>query len=453
MNHQPSPITRRQFIRQAACAAVGTSAIASTIFDLRLVNAIMANGTPTDYKALVCVFLYGGNDANNLIVPRTGTDYDNYAAARQNLALAQGSLLTINPLTSDGHDYGFHPSCPELQSLFNTGKLALLANVGTLVYPMSKAQYQSGSVPKPPQLFSHNDQQVQWQTSIPDQPAKTGWGGRCADLLYTLNAGAQVSMSISLSGFNTWEVGNLIQQYQVSTTGSVGLSNLSSNQLNAVKGILALPHTNVFEEAYADTTDRAIANHELLSGALTGIAEPPGFPTTSLGNQLKMIGKLIAARDALLMKRQIFFCSIGGYDTHGEQLISQAGLLAELSQSLNAFYNYINVTLGIPDKVTAFTASDFGRTYPSNGIGSDHGWGAHQLIVGDAVQGQKLYGTFPTPVVNGPDDTGLGRWIPTTAVDQYSATLAKWFGVSQTDLATVFPNLSRFNSPDLGFML
>lgn len=447
-----NPITRRQFIRQAACAAVGTTAIASTIFDLRLINAIMAQGAPTDYKALVCVFLYGGNDANNLIVPRTGTDYDNYAAARQNLALPQGSLLAINPLTSDGHDYGFHPSCPDLQTLFNSGKLALLANVGTLVYPMTKAQYVAGSVPKPPQLFSHNDQQVQWQTSIPDQPAKTGWGGRCADLLYTLNQGAHVSMSISLSGFNTFEVGNIVQQYQVSTAGSIGLTSLSANQFNAVTNIIALPRTNLFEKSYAQTTDRAIANNALLSAALSGIADPPGFPATSLGNQLKMIGKLIAARDALSMKRQIYFCSIGGYDTHGEQINTQSVLLTELSQSLKAFYDY-TVSLGVADKVTAFTASDFGRTFPSNGIGSDHGWGSHQLVVGGAARGQYLYGAFPALAVNGPDDTGLGRWIPTTAVDQYSATLAKWFGVSQTDLATVFPNLGRFATSDLGFML
>jgi uncharacterized protein (DUF1501 family) len=348
--------------------------------------------------------------------------------------------------------------------LFNTGKVAILANVGTLVAPITRAQYFAGSVAVPPQLFSHNDQQVEWQTSIPDQPSKTGWGGRCADLLYTLNAGAQVSMSISLSGFNTFEVGDLVQQYQVSTTGSVGLTNLSTNQLNAVKNIIALPQSNLYAKAYSQIVDRAIQNDALLTAALNSQpALTTVFPNTTLGNQLKMIARLISVRSALSMKRQIFFCSVGGYDTHSGQVGdaahpndplygAHANLLAELSQSLKAFYD-ATVEIGIPDKITAFTASDFGRTFPSNGVGSDHGWGAHQVIVGGAVRGQSLYGAFPALAVNGPDDTGLGRWIPTTSVDEYSATLARWFGVGNSDLNTVFPNLNRFVHPDLGFML
>jgi uncharacterized protein (DUF1501 family) len=450
MSQTPPIITRRQFIRQAACAALGTTAITSTIFDLRLINAAAAQGNFTDYKALVCVFLYGGNDSNNLLIPASGADYTAYATARQNLALAQNTLLAIDP-TNDSRDFGLHPSCAGIQSLFESGQLAFLCNVGTLVGPVTRAQYLAGSAAVPPQLFSHNDQQVQWQTSIPDQPSKTGWGGRCADLLASVNTGSQVSMAISLAGANTFEVGNVVQQYQVSTSGSLGLTNISSNRLQQIKDILALPHTNLFEKGFAQITDTAIRNHDLLSAALASVPDPTGFPATSLGNQMKMIAKLISARDALSMKRQIFFCSIGGYDTHGEQLVTQAGLLAELSDSLKAF-NDSMITLGISDKVTAFTASDFSRTFPSNGIGSDHAWGAHQMIVGGAVQGRKLYGRFPTLAVNGPDDTSQGRWIPTTAVDEYSATLAKWFGVTDTNLDTVFPNLHRFAHRDLGFM-
>ncbi|MDA0578591.1 MAG: DUF1501 domain-containing protein, partial [Verrucomicrobia bacterium] len=375
MEDVPNFITRRKFIRQAACAAVGTAALTNTIFDLRLVGAAMAQGVPEDYKALICLFLYGGNDANNLLIPLGGTAYDQYAAARGNLALAPETLRPIDTA------YGLHPSCGGLQQLYANSKLAILANVGTLVYPMTKAEYAAKSVPRPPQLFSHNDQQVQWQTSIPDQPPKTGWGGRCADLLYSLNAGAQVSMSIALSGFNTFEVGNLVQQYQVSTSGSIGLSSVSGTRLQAMKDILALPNTNLMEKAFGDVTERAIANHELLTAALGSIPDPAGFPPTALGNQLKMIGKLIAARNALSMKRQIFFCSVGGYDTHGEQINAHAGLLGELSDSLKAIYDY-TAALGLANQVTTFTASDFGRTFPSNGIGSDHGWGSHQLIVG-----------------------------------------------------------------------
>lgn len=320
------------------------------------------------------MFLYGGNDANNLLVPRSASDYANYAAVRQNLALAQASLLPIHPLETDGRDYGLHPSCTGLQELFETEKMAILCNVGTLVYPLTKAEYEARTVPRPPQLFSHNDQQVQWQTSVPDQLSRTGWGGRCADLVNDLNPGGQVSMSISLAGFNTFEVGNVVQQYQVSTTGSVGLTGLTAAQVQAMRDIIAVPRTNLFEREYGAITERAIQNHELLSAALAGIAEPAGFPATSLGNQLKMIAKLIAARDALSLKRQIFFCSIGGYDTHGEQLTTQAGLLNELSGALKAFADYVE-SLGISDKVTAFTGSDFNRTFPSNGVGSDHAWG------------------------------------------------------------------------------
>lgn len=451
---QPGPLNRRQFIRRAsACAAMSMTGIASTLFDLRLINAVMAQGSPEDYKALVCVFLSGGNDANNWLIPRSGSDYTAYAAARQNLALAQGSLLALNPLVGDGRDYGLHPNCAGLQNLFNTGKLAFLRNVGPLVAPTTRAAYLAGSAPKPLQLFSHSDQVMEWQSSISDVPSRTGWGGRCADLLYSVNAGAQVSMSISLAGFNTWEVGNIISQYQVSTSGSIGLTGLSTNQVQALKDILAYPRTNLYEKTFATISQTAILNNELLTSALNSApALTTVFPTTSLGNQLKMIARLISARSALSMKRQIFFCSLGGFDTHGEQLTTQGNLLSDISQSVSAFYN-ATVELGIPDKVTTFSASDFNRTYPSNGIGSDHGWGGHHFILGNAVLGQTMFGSFPTLAVNGPDDTSTGRWIPTTSVDEYAATLARWFGVSESNLDVVFPNLYRFPHRNLGFML
>jgi uncharacterized protein (DUF1501 family) len=301
-------------------------------------------------------------------------------------------------------------------------------------------------------LFSHNDQQVQWQTSIPDQPPRTGWGGRAADMVYA-NNNSNVSMNISLAGTNIFEVGASVSPYNVGTNGSVGLANLSESRLKAVKDIIALPHNNLYEQGFAKITDTAIQNNALLSNALA--TSPPittVFPNTSLGNQLKMIARLISARIKLGHKRQIFFASVGGYDLHGAQLTAHANLFTELSNSMKAFYD-ATVEVGVADGVTTFTASDFGRTLPSNGLGSDHGWGSHQMIMGGAVQGQRMYGTFPTLAVNGPDDTGTGRWIPTTAVDEYSATLARWFGVSNTDMPMVFPNLGRFARPDLGFML
>jgi uncharacterized protein (DUF1501 family) len=472
MSAEQAELSRRDFVRTAACAAVSTVSLVSTVWDLRMINAAYAQSASlaTDYKALVCLFLFGGNDANNLIVPTDNdplTGYPNYANLRTVLAIPQASLVPINPLVSDGHTYGLHPNCAELAGLFNAGKLAVQANVGTLVEPLpnGRTDYQNSTKKKPPQLFSHNDQQVQWQTSVPDQPSRTGWGGRCADLLHTLNqedAQHTVSMAMSLAGINTFEVGSVVNQFNITTGGAVALTGLSAARTQALKDLLVMQHPNLFEDAFATVTNRAIANADTVNNAIIGTREatdnPPGtwvwntaFPTTSLGRQMKMIARLIAARATFGHNRQIFFCSVGGYDTHGDQIISQNNLYNELSKSMNAFYQ-ATVQLGVDANVTTFTKSDFGRTFPANSTGSDHGWGNHQLVMGGSVLGQQIYGQMPTWAINGPQDTGLGRWVPSTAVDEYSATLAKWFGVSGSDLNTVFPNLSRFAHPDLGFM-
>ncbi|MEN3367993.1 MAG: hypothetical protein V7609_136 [Verrucomicrobiota bacterium] len=445
--------TRRTFIRQAACAALTTSGLLNTIFDLRRLSA--ATIADTDYKALVCLFLFGGNDANNVIVPHDNTGYASYAAARGILAIPQASLLPLTLQNGDGRDFGFHANLAELQALFNQGHLGIVSNVGTLVAPVTRAQYLAGGAAVPQQLFSHADQSVQWQTSVPDQISRTGWGGRMADLLHSLNGDSKISLSISIAGTNTFEVGNTVIPYNVSSNGSVGLAGFDGSananvRLQAFKDLLALPHHNLFEQAYSDTVTRSIAANELLTSALAGVPTlQTVFPNTALSNQLKMVARLIAARTNLGMKRQIFFCSVGGYDTHGDQLNGQSNLFLELSQALNAFYSS-TVELGVSQQVTAFTASDFGRTYPTNGSGSDHGWGSHQFVLGGAVQGGRLFGTFPTLAVNGPDDTGQGRWIPTTSVDEFSATLATWFGVSAAELPIVLPNIGRFAHPNLG---
>lgn len=489
--------TRREFIRQAACAAVGTAALTAAIRDLRFMNAAVAQSNITDYKALVCIFLAGGNDSNNLIIPTIQSEYNNYAAIRTPvLALPlSGSpfnVLPISPLNSDGHSYGLHPACPELVTLFGEGKLATLFNAGTLVFPLTRTQYQSGILQRPPQLFSHADQVTQWQTSIPDQPPLTGWGGRCADLLASVQPNAPISLSVTLSGANTFEVGNSLAQYSVSTSGAVALSGVSGARLSALTNILGLPYTNLQAQAYANVAAHTINTSSLLNTAILPTVDPsstqqhwttpfPGStpfqvttPTSGvkfnsgLGPQLKMVARLIEAGQRSVasggfgMRRQIFFCSVGGYDLHtGQTAVSggvpnptqgaHANLLAELSQCLYAFQRAME-QLGLANNVTAFTASDFGRTFPSNGQGSDHGWGSHHLIMGGAVKGQRTYGTFPVLTVNGPNDTSTGRWIPTTATDQYFATLASWFGVDSSNLATVFPNLGRFSTPNLGFV-
>ena len=495
----PSLLTRRDFIRQAACAAVGTAAMTTAIRDLRFMNAAVAQSNASDYKALVCIFLAGGNDSNNLIVPTLASEYDNYAAIRTPvLALPQSSLLPISPLNSDGRSYGFHPCCTPLQNLFGQGRLAVLFNTGTLVYPMTRVQYTSNSVARPPQLFSHADQVTQWQTSVPDQPALTGWGGRCADLLNAVQPDSPVSLSVTLAGANTFEVGNMVSQYSVSTSGAVSLQGVTGARLQALTNILGLSYPNMQAQAYSDVAEHSINTGTLLNTAIANTADPSGtvqywtvpFPgsgtfqvttptsgakfNSSLGPQLKMIARLIeagsraAAAGGFGMKRQIFFCQVGGFDLHSGQTEQPAGgsvlngshanLLAELSQCLNAFQSAMDQIgtlhgdLSFAQRVTAFTCSDFGRTFPGNGQGSDHGWGSHHMIMGGAVRGQQTYGKFPTLAVNGPDDTSTGRWIPSTSCDQYFATLATWFGVDQSNLSTVFPNLGRFSSPNLGFI-
>lgn len=475
MNVDRHLLSRRDFLRQAACAAVGATASANMVRDLRIMNSAAMLGFPADYKALVCIFLSGGNDSNNVIVPTLQAEYDNYAAIRgAALALPRPSLLNLDgayaPLSSDGHDYGFHPACSGLRTLFGESKLAVLFNAGTLMYPITATQFKNNSVATPPQLFSHSDQVTQWQTSILDQPALTGWGGRCADLLNATQPDAKLSLSVTLAGANTFEVGNIVSQYSLSTSGAISLTGVTGARLQAMKDVLGLSYPNLQERAYSTVVAHAIETSDLLNTAIAPTASTAWttpFPASSLGDQLKMVARVIAAREALGMKRQIFFCSIGGYDTHASQTSAldvttgaHASLLGELSSSIFAFHRALEQIgntfpaedASLPAKVTSFTASDFGRTFPTNGSGSDHGWGSHHFIAGGAVLGRRTYGTFPVLAVNGPDDTSTGRWIPRVSVDQYSATLAKWFGVSPAEIPVVFPNVGRFSTSDLGFM-
>lgn len=461
-DQKPRGLTRRSFLG-SVCTAVGMTSLASTVFDLRRIAA--AAPLSGDYKALVCVFLYGGNDSNNVLVPR-GTDYAAYAAARTNLALPQATLLPITPLSgSDGRSWGFHPSLPGLRNLFTQQRLALVSNVGPLVAPVTRAEYLAGTAALPPQLFSHSDQTVHWQTGLPDQPVRTGWGGRVADLMHSLNGTAEVSMSMSLAGNNTFQVGNAITQYQLSPEGSIGLGwYYDGDEWNhppstAIRQLMERSYGNHFQQGYRNVFQRALDQDRLLSGALEGApALQTAFPDTDLGRQMQMIARLISIRETLGLRRQVFFCAAGGYDTHDGQIGAQAEvgahaeLLTELDGALSSFYA-ATTELGVASDVTSFTASDFGRTYISNGGGSDHGWGAHHFVVGGAVTGGRIYGDVPTLAVDGPDDSGDGRWIPTISVDEYSATLARWFGVAPSDLPLVLPNLGRFGTPDLGFMV
>ena len=468
MNDRPTPrlprSTRRAFLGQSACAAVGMTAVANTIFDLR---RIAAAAETSDYRALVCVFLYGGNDANNTLVPAVGGDYAAYAAARGALALPQSSLLGLVPLAGvagDSREWGLHPSLAGVQRLFHEGRAAIVANVGPLVAPVTRADFLGRTAALPPQLFSHSDQTVHWQTSLPDQPARTGWGGRVADLLHSLNGNARLSMSISAGGTNTFQVGDVVTQYQVAPEGPTGLVSYVPAEAGAhagsqaVRSLLGGSYGNLFERGYRGIFQRALDNQELLAGALEGApALAAGFPETGLGAQLAMIARLISVRETLGLRRQVFFCAAQGFDTHDSQIGASplvgahADLLAEVDGALAAFEAAMS-ELGVADSVTAFTASDFGRAFLPNGNGSDHGWGGHHFVVGGAVHGGRLYGQPPSLAIDGPEDAGEGRWIPTTSVDEYAATLARWFGVAESDMGLVLPNLGRFASTDLGFL-
>src|SRR4051812_23805269 len=314
--------TRRTFIRQAACAALGTTGLLSTICDLRKVNAATTLG---DYKALVCLFLYGGNDANNVLIPSDTSHYQIYSTARGPLAIPRTDLRPLTLQTGDGRNYGLHPNMPELANLFNQGKLTMVANVGTLVAPTKRSDYVNGTAAVPNNLFSHEDQAVQWMTSVPDRTdVRTGWGGRAGDLLASLNSSSQVSLALSIAGTNTFEVGNTVTPYMISPDGSLGLRGIGTTgspaiRIQGFKDLLALPHNKLFEQVYADTMSRSIAQNEVLTAALGGSTPlTTTFPDTDLGRQLNMIAKLIAARNTLGQQRQIFFCAVGGYDTHGD---------------------------------------------------------------------------------------------------------------------------------------
>ena len=481
--NQPLDPSRRKFVG-ACCSAVTATGMLSTLAQLRLIGAVAtpddsagtpprAGALPADYKALVCLFLAGGNDANNMVVPFDSAGYAAYASqgGRGAIALSRNQLLGISPQNGDGREWALHASLNSdvaatnttgLKSLFDEGRMAIIANVGTLVVPTSKAQYTARSVPLPPQLFSHNNQQVEWQSSVPEKAFSTGWGGRLADLTNAFNANSSISMSISLNGQNSFQVGKNVVQFAVNPSGAIALNassggtangtNAASIRMRTQRSLLGQQNGNLFETAFAGVTSEAISDSALLSSFLSG--NPPfstTFSTSSLGQQLRTIARLIAAAPQLGLKRQIFFARIGGWDLHDAQLNAHANLFADVSRNLSAFYR-ATVELGCAEQVTAFTASDFGRTYNTNGDGSDHGWGSHHLVVGGAVKGGTFYGRMPDLTINGPDDTGRGRWIPTTSVDEYSATLASWFGVSATNLPVVLPNIGRFANPNLGFV-
>ena len=462
-------ITRRDFLRSGACA-VGGVALASSIDTFGVVHALTPQSA-SDYRALVCVFMNGGNDGNNMLVSLD--QYNDYFNVRNaaGLAIAQASLLSISPVS--GGSYGFHPNMPEMRDLFNQGKLAILCNSGPLVEPLTRTTYQNGTGKKPLQLFSHSDQVQLYQTSIANAVSQTGWGGRLADRTTGLNGAATFPSNVSIAGVNLLLSGVDTRQLAVADSGTplanvldlsiTGTTAERTSRLASFNELRTLDNEFKLVKAASDIRSSSIQTDNALSSVNPTLAT--AFPNTSLGRQLKQVALLIkACTDPLAginMKRQIFFTQIGGFDTHSAEIGGQGNLLTQVSQAINAFYA-ATVELGVQDKVTTFTMSDFGRTLQPAGtgvatVGTDHAWGNHQLIVGGSVLGHTLYGTYPTLVLGGPDDTDggsnpRGRWIPTTSVEQYAATLALWYGLSSADLPAVFPLIDRFATSNLGFL-
>ena len=445
---------RRQFIK---ASGAGAAAAFASQPGSAFAQAVGMTAPFDDYKALVCVFLFGGNDSFNMLVPRSNLEYNIYATSRQNLAIPQGDLLPITPATPDGAQYGLHFSMAALQGLFANNRVAFISNMGPLVTPTTKDQYMSGAATLPPRLFSHNDQQDQWNSLKGITVSRTGWAGRVADLIRSNVAGQQMATNASLFGNSLFQSADNTIAYVMGPGGPIPFDGFGDTspfleQRQAFANIIGAQYDSIYERAFAEIQQRAVASADLVSNAIANApVRNTVFPQSQLGQQLQTIARLIDVRDDLQMERQIFFVGTGGFDSHDDQLINQPGLLGGISDALTAFYD-ATVEIGVADSVTSFTQSDFGRTLTSNGDGTDHAWGGIQLAIGDAVNGD-MYGTYPLLQIDGADDVGGGRMIPTTSADQYAATLAKWFGIEDMDLSSVAPNIGNFVTRDLGFML
>jgi uncharacterized protein (DUF1501 family) len=459
-------ITRRDFLRRSGCGIGSAAALAAAVERFSLFSAMAQSPS---YKALVCVFLGGGNDGNNLVIPADTAGYNVYSGIRSSsgLAIAQSTLLPITP-RSIGMPFGLHPSLVALHPLFDSGNLAVVCNVGPLVEPLTRDTYIANIVPRPYQLFSHSDQIAQWQSSISTGQAATGWGGRIADTFGNLPA---LPMVTALAG-------GAFTRGQITSPLTVSAAPTPLNQLLSLSGF----GTGTAEAARRQamdllrTVDREsplVRTHEDVMEKSVSLAQSlnvdpvlaTAFPNTSLGNQLKQIAKLIRFNQtsSAPLSRQIFFCSLGGFDTHQNQAMTQSTLLSQVAQAMKAFYDS-TVEMNLAANVTTFTLSDFGRTLQPAGqgaiAGSDHAWGNHHLVMGGSVFGGDFYGVpgkngtvYPTLQLSGPDDTDTrGRWIPTASVDQYAATFARWFDVDPGQINAIFPQLSHFSPSHLGFL-
>ena len=452
--------SRREFLRRASALSVAGSAT-PLVVNLAAMSAASAQTMPADFKALVCVFLYGGNDHSNTIVPFDNANYQLYAQSRTNLALAQNTLLPLATPTNPsmvGRQVAMRPEMAPLKAIYDQGKAAVLANIGPMRAPMTMAQYRNNSVPRPMGLFSHNDQQSDWQSFGPEG-TRIGWGGRMGDLFAAANSYQNVT-AISTSGAAVFVSGSSVAQLQLGNNGAQGIPALQANAnvfsttsaSAPLKDIMTAASSHVLANDYNKIVKRSTEAAAAINTALGAVTLTTQFPGTGLGNQMRNVARMIAARQALGARRQVFHVSIGGFDQHSGLVAGHGPLWTQISAAMAAFYN-ATVELGIANNVTAFTASDFGRTLDSNGQGSDHGWGAHHMVVGGAIKGGEMYGTWPDTVLRGPNDVGRGNLLPTTSVDQLVGTFATWFGVPSGSMKDVIPNATNWPSLDLGIFV
>ena len=444
--------SRRNFLRLAGGALTWGGALR-----LSRMNALAQSAT--DYRALVCIFMFGGNDGHNVVVPMASAQYNAYKSIRGSLALPDGNTKLLNVTTPGGDAYGLNDGLTAIHPLWAQGKLAVVANVGMLVQPTTRSQFLAGTGPVPANLFSHSDQVLQMQSGTPSGSGGTGWAGRVADAMLAANSGVAFPPSISMAGPSLFCTGSAVQAASLIPDFDMNLygmdmwpSSAAAARMAGLQSVLTFDSGMQMIQSANKVRQDAVALSGMLKGLASGPALSTVFPGTDIGRQLQQVAKIVQLRAQTGIKRQVFFCALGGFDTHGSQSWQQWDLLRQVSNAMAALYNAA-AEMGIADKVTMFTESDFGRTLQPSGGGSDHGWGSHHLVLGGSVNGGNVHGAFPTLALGGPDDAGSrGALIPTTSIDQYGATLAKWFGVDAAGAQAVFPNLANFSVKDVGFL-
>lgn len=465
-------ISRRKFIGQASCAALGSTTLLSTLNNLKFINAgAMANSSLLvngEYKALVCVLLSGGSDSYNMLIPTDTSAYNNYAASRGDSTSQAGVSIPLSQvLPLNGANHGLHPSMGGIQNLYNSNKLSFISNIGTLIQPVTKDDVWTNQQLLPLGLFSHSDQIQQWQTSVPHDRSNIGWGGKIADLMGDLNTNDKISLNISLAGNNVFQTGSSSVEYSIHRReGAIGIRNYKNPDANlfdmardkAIDNIIDAEYSDVFKRTYIDAVKVSRDAQEEFSAALATSPDFSGqFSANDFSDQLEMVARTIAVREQLGMKRQIFFVEYDGWDHHDELLNSQAVMLSVLSNGLEQFQNALD-QLGVADCVTTFTASEFGRTLSWNGNGTDHAWGGNVMVMGGPVKGGNIFGQYPNLELESELEAGGGGiMIPTTSCDEYFAEIAAWFGVLPSELPTLFPNIGNFydtgsSAPPIGFM-